>query len=97
MEARGPSAFEVYCQRCNVSFPIGTRRCVHCGGRTARQRGFVPSSRMAESPLEIAQIEEEEVGESDLVVQRRGIFSPVALMWIVLALAGAFYRACGNA
>ena len=26
--------FEVYCPRCDVTFPVGTKRCVHCGGRT---------------------------------------------------------------
>ncbi|HEB89086.1 MAG TPA: hypothetical protein ENI85_05905 [Deltaproteobacteria bacterium] len=31
--------FEVRCPRCDVTFPIGTKRCVHCGGRT------VPSNR----------------------------------------------------
>lgn len=25
--------FEVRCERCNVSFPVGTRQCIHCGGR----------------------------------------------------------------
>ncbi|MBY0401366.1 hypothetical protein K2X89_13790 [Myxococcota bacterium] len=27
--------FEVRCPRCNVSFPVETRRCIHCGGATA--------------------------------------------------------------
>ena len=35
--------FEVCCPRCEVTFPIGTKRCIHCGGRT------VPSSRPGES------------------------------------------------
>jgi hypothetical protein len=28
--------YEVRCPRCNVSFPVGTRTCLHCGGRTMR-------------------------------------------------------------
>jgi len=28
------SRYEVRCPRCDVSFPVGTRRCIHCGGRT---------------------------------------------------------------
>lgn len=30
----GP-VYEVRCPRCQVSFPVETRVCVHCGGRTA--------------------------------------------------------------
>ncbi len=29
------SSFEVRCLRCDVSFPLETRRCVHCGGPTS--------------------------------------------------------------
>ena len=32
MEAVSP--YEVRCPRCDVSFPVGTRVCLHCGGRT---------------------------------------------------------------
>jgi hypothetical protein len=28
-------AFEVLCPRCDVTFAVGTRRCIHCGGKTA--------------------------------------------------------------
>ena len=28
------SAYEVRCDACDVSFPLGTKRCIHCGGRT---------------------------------------------------------------
>lgn len=30
------AAYEVRCPRCDVSFPVGTKVCVHCGGRTTR-------------------------------------------------------------
>ena len=26
------SPYEVRCSRCDVTFPIGTRQCIHCGG-----------------------------------------------------------------
>lgn len=33
---RGPgSPYEVRCHRCDVSFPVETRRCIHCGGATS--------------------------------------------------------------
>ena len=45
----GPQTpFEVYCAHCKVTFPIGTRQCLHCGGRVIspdRQRATRPSGR----------------------------------------------------
>jgi hypothetical protein len=40
--------FEVRCDHCEVSYPVGTKRCMYCGGRPghkpmfARQVGFDP-------------------------------------------------------
>jgi hypothetical protein len=34
MRGKG-SPYEVRCPRCDVSFPVETRRCVHCGGPTS--------------------------------------------------------------
>lgn len=33
MRGKG-SPYEVRCSRCDVSFPVETRRCIHCGGPT---------------------------------------------------------------
>jgi hypothetical protein len=30
--------YEVRCPRCNVTFPVGTKRCLHCGGGTGPSR-----------------------------------------------------------
>ena len=30
-----PTPYEVRCPRCDVSFPVETRRCIHCGGPTS--------------------------------------------------------------
>ncbi len=30
--------YEVWCSTCNVTFPTGTKRCLHCGGRTQPER-----------------------------------------------------------
>lgn len=29
------SPYEVRCPRCDVSFPVGQRKCIHCGGSTS--------------------------------------------------------------
>jgi hypothetical protein len=32
------SQYEVWCTRCDVSFPVGTKRCMHCGARPVGER-----------------------------------------------------------
>jgi hypothetical protein len=86
--------YEVYCNRCGVTFPVGTRRCVHCGGPTSRQRGG-----RAEGPLRIELAElpgfEPEPGlEEEEVIPRRRVLSPIALLWVALAVSMTVYRAC---
>ncbi|MFO0691414.1 MAG: hypothetical protein U0900_22135 [Myxococcota bacterium] len=34
--------YEVRCPRCDVSFPVETRRCIHCGGATSAAGAAVP-------------------------------------------------------
>jgi ribosomal protein L37E len=90
-----PSSFEVYCQRCRVSFPVGTRTCIHCGERIGRPRALRPGPGAATqrrapagSPPDLDELEEEELPT------RGGLMSPMAILWVVLILGGAIYRAC---
>lgn len=39
-ESMSSQSFEVRCGRCDVTFPIETKRCIHCGGATGAARGF---------------------------------------------------------
>ena len=32
------SDYEVWCASCDVSFPVDSKRCLHCGGRTVADR-----------------------------------------------------------
>lgn len=32
------SQYEIWCPSCDVSFPVGTKRCMHCGARTVKDR-----------------------------------------------------------
>jgi ribosomal protein L37E len=83
-----PTAFEVYCQRCRVTFPVGTRTCLHCGGRLARER-------QARSGLAVPQEEldpEAVLAEEELPVRRA--LSPFTAIWVLLAIAATLYRAC---
>ena len=37
--------YEVYCTHCNVSFPVGTRVCVHCGQPIGREASLARALR----------------------------------------------------
>lgn len=88
MQLEGPQTpYEVLCRRCQVSFPVGTRHCVHCGGRIGRERLALPST--SADPLP------DEFGEQE-VAPRSRFLSPFTVMWLLLALAGALYRQCGG-
>lgn len=85
MLADGPQTpYEVFCHHCRVSFPLGSKRCVHCGGRLSRSRKATPETRRPAIEETLEEVE----------MPGRGGFSPTTLMWIVLLLSGALYRAC---
>ena len=90
MKASAPAPFEVHCGRCRVTFPVGTRRCIHCGGATsgaARPPGlrFEPMAAPEEAPAE---------ADPELVGRR--FVSPLTLVWIALIAAGYLVRACSG-
>ena len=92
MQTNRPVPFEVYCERCRVSFPIGARRCIHCGGPTAASRSnrslrHAPVAEPEPVPVE---------GELEPEAVQRRFLSPTTLVWIVLIAAGYLYRACGG-
>lgn len=83
-----PAAFEVYCDRCRVTFPVGTRRCMHCGGPTTGSRARRPPGREPEpEPLE---------AEPEAEIGPRRLVSPLTLVWIVLIAVGYLVRACSG-
>ena len=91
MQQDGPATpFEVYCERCRVSFPIGARRCIHCGGPT--------TAAGADRSLRHAPAGEPEAVDSELEPElvRRRFISPTTFVWIALIAAGYLYRACGG-
>ena len=83
------TAYEVRCYNCNVSFPPGTKRCMHCGGRTGQKPvpGPIPGMEPPH-PLELEDMEDENP-------LRRG---PARLLmgavWVLLALVASLYRVC---
>jgi hypothetical protein len=105
----GLPEFEVRCPSCDVSFPTGTRRCLHCGGRVGKGR-----FRVAGVPLEHAEPEAdaEDFFRSPIEAEGDSIFSEdvekprkgfrgrmnagISLVWIFMAVAFSLMRACGN-
>lgn len=90
MQAAGPAPFEVHCDRCRVTFPVGTRRCIHCGAATTR------STRLHGLRAEPVGETGAEAAEPDAELARRRFVSPLTLVWIALIAAGYLVRACSG-
>ena len=88
MEIRtGPQTpFEVYCYECRVTFPVGTRSCVHCG----RPIGPPPGVRVS-NPL----APDGDAGEPPEALSAARRFGGLSL-WVLLALGAALSRLCGG-
>jgi hypothetical protein len=88
METRvGPQTpYEVYCYECRVTFPLGTRNCVHCG----RPIGAPPGARVP-NPL-IPTGDAVEAPDPLSTARRVGGLS----LWVLLALGAALSRLCAG-
>src|SRR5262245_988947 len=89
--ARTP--YEVYCFRCRVTFPIGSRRCLHCGGplfaageRTAVGAPIAPAAGPAAPDAD--------ADDGAIAVARR--FGGLAV-WALVALAAVLQSLCRGA
>jgi hypothetical protein len=90
MRTQGPqNPYEVYCYQCNVTAPVGTRRCVHCGGSISR--GTPDPRRAALAALVGVGLSEEEAEEAPPSVAS---LIPKVALWILLLFGGFLYRFC---
>jgi hypothetical protein len=76
--------YEVYCTRCRVSFPVGTKVCMHCG-----QPIRVPGAAAALVTRAAGGDE-----AADELPVRTVAFSPMTLVWVAAAVGTVIYRAC---
>lgn len=53
------SPFEVRCPRCNVTFPVETRKCLHCGGATAPSSHSLVSADSDSVAFDIRRVDQE--------------------------------------
>lgn len=102
--SQSATEYEVRCHRCDVSFPLGTKRCFHCGGRTGDASfealtlrgddGASPEVRASAEPSI-----EERANEADDELRRAGgagrlARSGTALVWILILAASFLTRLC---
>jgi len=91
MNPREPQKpFEVYCDQCNVSAPVGTRRCLHCGGRMSGTRGSGRTELTKQLEAELPHTEEQ--GEE--LATSIGSAAPKIALWFALLIGGFLYRMC---
>jgi hypothetical protein len=103
------SPYEVRCPRCDVTFPIETKRCMHCGGPTGHlgQISVLESiTAPDDAPFEIfpdptsaTPGPEEREGEADegpMSVGRSLIRSLGGFVWIIVLIGFTLSRSCGG-
>jgi len=77
--------YEVYCTHCSVSFPVGTRVCMHCGQPIGRVAVAAAALR---GPGPIDDDPQEELPTRSMA------FSPMTFVWLLAAVATVIYRSC---
>ncbi len=87
------AAYEVRCETCRVTFPLGTKQCLHCGGRLGSKGSVPPLS--AVFP-EAAELDPEllDQGEAEQTGRRGPVRLVMSLIWVLLALVGTVFRIC---
>jgi hypothetical protein len=91
------SPFEVRCYACDVSFPPGTKRCVHCGGPTGPPRDPAEAGTLSWTPGPPPQALEPGAEDEEVVAPAQRM--PVRIMtvvWLALAIAASLWRVCAE-
>jgi hypothetical protein len=89
------AAYEVRCETCRVTFPLGTKRCLHCGGRLGARESIPPLSAVFS---ESAELDPEilDGGEAEQTGRRGPVRLAMGVVWVLLALVGTLYRICAG-
>ena len=103
------SPYEVRCPRCDVSFPVETRECLHCGGHTESpervailesllQSSTAPTDEFLDPMQVIPDQEERELDTSDKPssIGRTLIRSLGGLIWVIVLIGFTLARNCGG-
>jgi hypothetical protein len=86
--------FEVRCTQCGAGFAIGTRRCVHCGGRLAKNGSATsPAYGLPEPGVEDVDAADETPAEGG----RGGLMSLLpGLAMAAVVVVTSIMRSCGG-
>jgi hypothetical protein len=103
------SRYESHCPRCNVTFPVETKVCVHCDGRTGPSHVRLPDPPPVSSnetdAAAVAELlrrsqQESEPGEVQEMEKEPARTSPLrslmTFVWVALAIGISVVRACGE-
>jgi hypothetical protein len=90
------AAYEVWCDHCQTSFAAGTKRCIHCGERLARQRlqrtlRAPRADELVDLPSEVDDL----LIEDDLP-KKKSTISPLTLVWIAVLIGGYLFQLCSK-
>jgi len=101
--------YEVRCPHCNVSFPVGTKRCLHCGARTVHGPAARAASGDDALPF-LAAMSRDEARPGDVrrplpidapdedeeqTLARGGLVrAAITGLWILVAIGFSILRAC---
>ena len=88
--------YEVLCHHCNVTFPVGSKRCIHCGGRLGRRTESRRLSLEMATPFQTTESFQEEETAEEAEPQKRSSFMPAALLWALLFAGMSIHRACSS-
>lgn len=74
--------FEVRCYHCDTSFAVGTKRCIHCGGR------------LGSAPVEVAYGGARSQAADEEVVKNSPLRSVMWVLMAIIAVAMSVARSC---
>ncbi|MDH3519555.1 MAG: hypothetical protein OEM49_03785 [Myxococcales bacterium] len=82
--------YELHCNACRVTFPAGTRRCIHCGGPVGvrSEPGSAQTTLLATGEA----LSEEEAPPEFAWSKHLGGLS----LWVLLALGAVLSRMCSG-
>ena len=108
MKRTSQDVFEVRCHQCDVSFPVGTKRCMYCGSKPSagprpadlldlraveQQADAVVFERTHPgTPPEEAPLDEEL--EPEVTLRQALPRVAMSLVWVALLVVLSLYRAC---